>query len=134
MGRRSTVYSLPGATREELNRRIVAAGFGGYDDHAAWLAEEGHAISASAVKRYGKRLRRTAEADAARSGDKDPLAVAERTAGLAIDRLHDIVSAEGGGPNTLRDALAALDHAVRVISTARAQRATPRSADNGTPD
>ena len=57
MPRRSSVYTLDESVRAELDRRIVAAGFGRYAEHAAWLAGQGYAIGESAIQRYGKRLR-----------------------------------------------------------------------------
>ena len=58
---RSTVFHLDAATREELDRRIIASGFGGYAEHAELFAAQGHAISRPALQRYGKRLKRHAE-------------------------------------------------------------------------
>ena len=54
---RSTVYRLDAAIRAELDGRIAAAGYGGYADHAAWLAEKGYAVSQAAIQRYSKRLK-----------------------------------------------------------------------------
>ncbi|MEM1055172.1 MAG: DUF3486 family protein [Bacteroidota bacterium] len=54
MPARSSVYTLPPELREQLDQRLVASGFGGYDALAEWLAESGHEISRSAIGRYGK--------------------------------------------------------------------------------
>lgn len=56
MAARSKVKTLPDAIRDELDRRLVAMGFGGYDDLAAWLTEAGYEISRSAVHRYGQKF------------------------------------------------------------------------------
>lgn len=65
MPKRSTVYALPDEVRENLNARLVGAGFGGYEDLADWLAGEGYQISKSALHRYGQDLQ--ADFDAAMS-------------------------------------------------------------------
>ena len=152
---RSTVYSLPGATREELNRRIVAAGFGGYDDHAAWLADQGHAISVSAVKRYGKRLRRTAEADAARAAEAtaavvarvrratemaraindatgdDPLAVPEKVADLLMGRLYELAADEEIDAKTLQGIARSLNDVIDTMAAIRSERSEPLGQARG---
>lgn len=56
MGARSKVLDLPDDVRTELERRLVGSGFGGYDDLAAWMAEQGYAVSRSSLGRYGKSL------------------------------------------------------------------------------
>lgn len=50
---RSKVDQLPEGIREELNRRLIGSGFAGYEEHAAWLAEQGFEIRKSSVHRYG---------------------------------------------------------------------------------
>lgn len=63
---RSSVYALPEGLRQELNARLVRAGFGSYQDLTDWLGEQGYEISRSALHRYGSEL----EADyAAAMGD-----------------------------------------------------------------
>ena len=54
---RSAAYKLPPEVRAELDRRLVASGFGAYRRHAAWLRGLGHQISKSAVAVYGEHLR-----------------------------------------------------------------------------
>lgn len=56
MPRRSSVLAVPPEIREELNARLVAGGFAGYEELAAWLAAQGCQISKSALHRYGKGL------------------------------------------------------------------------------
>lgn len=56
MPARSAVEQLPDAVRRELERRLVAQGFGGYEDLAAWLQEQGFGISKSAIHRHGQRF------------------------------------------------------------------------------
>lgn len=50
---RSKVDQLPEQIREELNRRLIGSGFSSYEEHAAWLAEQGFEIRKSSVHRYG---------------------------------------------------------------------------------
>lgn len=54
----SKVDLLPPEVREELDRRIVANGFGGYVELAEWLSEQGYEISKSTVGERGLRLKR----------------------------------------------------------------------------
>ncbi|MFP4132200.1 MAG: DUF3486 family protein [Thiohalospira sp.] len=61
MPKRSAVEQLPDEVRDELDRRLSDAGFGGYQELADWLTEQGYEISRSAVHRYGQRLERRME-------------------------------------------------------------------------
>lgn len=58
MPRRSKFVLLPAALREEFDARLIASGFSGYLDHAAWLKHQGYAIGKSAAHRYGAQLER----------------------------------------------------------------------------
>lgn len=51
---RSAVSQLPDEVRDELNKRLVATSFSGYEDLAAWLSEKGFEVSKSSVHRYGR--------------------------------------------------------------------------------
>lgn len=53
---RNGVYALPPELREQLNARLVQAGFGGYEGLVTWLDSQGYQISRSAVHRYGQAL------------------------------------------------------------------------------
>ena len=55
--RSSVLLTLPEDVRYELDARIIEHGFGGYRKHAAWLKSRGHAISESALQRYGRALK-----------------------------------------------------------------------------
>ena len=59
---RSSVYALPQEVRDRLNARLVESGFGDYTALSDWLAEQGYAISRSAVHRYGRELESEYEA------------------------------------------------------------------------
>ncbi len=56
MARRPAVDSLPQEVRRTLDERLVASGFSGYVALAAWLAEQGFAISKSSLQRHGQAL------------------------------------------------------------------------------
>lgn len=53
---RSAVTQLPDEIRAELDRRLVASGFGGYVQLSDWLAEQGLEISKSSLQRYGSQF------------------------------------------------------------------------------
>jgi len=54
MPAKSKVLSLPKPVREELDARLVASGFQGYEELSAWLIRQGFEISKSTVHRYGQ--------------------------------------------------------------------------------
>jgi hypothetical protein len=53
MPARSKVLLLPEAIRSDLDSRLVAGGFAGYEALSDWLGEQGFEISKSALHRYG---------------------------------------------------------------------------------
>ena len=150
MPRRSTVYTLDEAVRATLDRRIVAAGFARYADHAAWLAGQGYALSEAALQRYGKRLRRSAECDTARSSEAaasaiarirhstemaraineaagdDPLAMSARAAELCMVRLYEIAAREDIDVKTLQAISRSLNDSLRAMAAIRSEREEAR--------
>ena len=56
MPSRRKIFELPIELREELERRLVSSGFGGYCGLSDWLAEQGFSISKSALHKYGQEL------------------------------------------------------------------------------
>jgi len=72
MGKRALIAKMPDAVREELDRRLMASAFSGYDALALWLASLGHAISKSSVHRYGANLQRRLQ------GMREPVTPAQR--------------------------------------------------------
>ena len=150
---RSTVYTLDEVTRADLDRRIVAAGFGGYADHAAWLSGQGHAVSAHVLQRYGKRLRRTVDADSARAteataaavarirqttelahacanaGGGDPVAIAEKSAEAVMLRLFELTGREDVDAKTLQTITRAVNETLRSIAAIREEQSL-RAASN----
>ncbi len=143
---RSSLYRLDEATRESLDRRIIAAGFGDYADHASWLREQGHEISVAALQRYGRRLKATTDVDAARRNDRvaeaiarvkhtaeiakamneaagdDPLAIPTQTVELCMTRLYDLVAKDDIDAATLRTIVRALNESVRTMASVRSER------------
>lgn len=91
MPRRSKVKSLPKGVRKELDQKLVENGFQDYEDLSAWLAEQGHEISKSAVHRYGK-------------GFEDRLDALR----IATGQAQEIVSAVGDDEGAMGDALTML--------------------------
>ncbi|MFC3716817.1 DUF3486 family protein [Luteimonas soli] len=53
MAPRSKVDQLPEAVRQELEQKLIANGFGGYEALTEWLTEQGFEISKSSVHRWG---------------------------------------------------------------------------------
>ena len=52
----SRVFRLNEETRAELDRRLIASHFRGYDDHAAWLAGLGHpGMTRGVIRCYARR-------------------------------------------------------------------------------
>ena len=147
---RSTVYTLPEPVREALDRRIIAAGFGRYADHAAWLAGQGHAISLAALQRYGRRLRDGVERDRAgareaaaamtarirrsnemaraidEATDDDPLALPERAVGMCLLRICEAATEEDVDPRTLQAAGRLLSDCLRGMEFIRSEREEAR--------
>ena len=56
MPQRSAVSLLPNDVKEELNRRLIAGGFSGYQELTDWLDEQGFSISRSSLHRYGQKF------------------------------------------------------------------------------
>ena len=143
---RSTVYTLDESVRAALDRRIVAAGFGRYADHAAWLTAQGYAISEAAIQRYGKQLRRSAERDSARASEgaaaviarirhsaemaraineaagDDPLTVSARAAEMCMVRLYEIAAGEDIDAKTLQAISRSLNDSLRAVTAIRSER------------
>ena len=91
MAQRSSIFTrLPLKLRIQLDRRLIAGGFGGYAELTKWLHRQGYRISKSALNRYGVELEhRERELALARAGEQ-----AAVFAGLAQE--------EDGVPTTRR--------------------------------
>lgn len=53
MAPRSKVTGLPDDKRQELEQRLIASGFAGYEELADWLNSQGYQISKSSLHRWG---------------------------------------------------------------------------------
>lgn len=153
MSRRSQVYTLDESTRAELERRIVSAGYGGYLDHAEWLAGLGHNLSPKALQRYGQQLRQTVEADRVRTveataeavarirqtiemsrtiadaGGGDPVAVAERSAETVLSRLYKIIGRDETDAATLKTVSTSISNIIRTVAVFRDERTLREAAE-----
>ena len=78
---RSKVDSLPQDVLDELNSRLVAAGFSGYEGFAEWLKDKGFDISKSALHRHGSALEAEFEEAMADARRTRALAKAARESG-----------------------------------------------------
>ena len=56
MGERSKILSLPEATRNELDAKLIGGGFADYVALEAWLRAQGFEVGKSSIQRYGSKL------------------------------------------------------------------------------
>ena len=56
MGRCNAILRLPADVRAEVNARLAASNFTGYERLSEWLKAEGSDISTSSVHRYGQSI------------------------------------------------------------------------------
>lgn len=100
---RSPLDTLPEPVLTELNQRLIASGFAGYVDLAAWLTEQGFTISKSAVHRHGSALQASMEKSINRArermeiakalkgaSDEDKAALMEANEMVAMDQIMDL--------------------------------------------
>ena len=128
---RSTVYQVDEVTRLELDRRIVAAGYGGYAGHAEWLAGLGYTISEAALHRYGRNLRERLKRDpgarhmaaavraVAGANNDAALDMAERTAAKLLERICEMVESPGVPAESLQAMSCSLRATVGAIAAVR---------------
>ena len=96
MGRRSSIKSLPGEVREEIDARLVENGFTGYTELSDEMRHRGFEISKSALHRHGaameKRLQmiRAAKEISAAGVDADIMAelCGDATLVVVVDRAY----------------------------------------------
>jgi hypothetical protein len=62
MGVRSKIALLPAPVREKLDNLIVDRAFGGYQDLAEWLQQQGYSVARNSVQRHGARLQQQIQA------------------------------------------------------------------------
>lgn len=124
---RSPLDTLPEALLTELNQRLIANGFGGYIELAAWLTEQGFTISKSAVHRHGSALQASMEKSINRArermeiakalkgaSDEDKAALMEANEMVAMDQIMDLFDASAD--MEAGDRLAAVPKLVRAIA------------------
>lgn len=123
---------LPSEIRDELNRRIVEGGFGGYVDLSDWLAEQGFSIGKSVLAEHGGRLRHrieavklaTEQAEALVSSTRDDQnALADASLRMVQEKLFEVLLAgEEGDPKTLAGVARAFADVARASERIREAR------------
>ena len=124
---RSPLDTLPDDLKTELNQRLIANGFAGYVDLAAWLTDQGYQIGKSAVHRYGSELQASMEKSINRArermeiakalkgaSDEDKAALMEANEMVAMDQIMDLFDASADMEAGER--LAAVPKLVRAIA------------------
>jgi len=56
MARLNSITRLPAGVQDEINARLITAGFANYEAHSDELRQRGFAVSKSALGCYGKTL------------------------------------------------------------------------------
>lgn len=92
MPRRSKIEQLPIDARAKIDRLLIQAGFGGYDDLVARIRDElgVDAGEKSSVQRYGSKLQRRLEA--IKASTEAARAISEAAPDEADDRSNAIIS------------------------------------------
>ena len=132
MAKRSKVLALPRALRERLDQLLVEAGFSGYEDLSAWLAEQGHPVSSSTLQRYGSQYEAKLEsvrlstemANAlVQASPDDAGAMADASIRLVQDRMFDLLlKSEEGDLKGVANAARAIAETARASAMIRAER------------
>lgn len=123
MPRRSGVLALPATLRDELNARLVANGFSGYEALSEWLEEQGYSLSKSALHRHGNALE--ADFEAAMSDVQRTTALARAWAKSDEDEQGDLLDATA---RMLQDALLRITIAMRRAEAAAEESDPAESA------
>lgn len=123
MPRRSGVLALPASVRDELNARLVANGFSGYEALSEWLEEQGYTLSKSALHRHGSALE--ADFEAAMSDVQRTTALARAWAKSDEDEQGDLLDATA---RMLQDALLRITIAMRRAEAAAEESDPAESA------
>lgn len=111
MGRRSKIKDLPQDVLDDLNARLIGAGFAGYGDLAGWLKERGYDISKSGLQRHGSALEAEFEEAMADARRTRALARAARQEGGEQDNSMLEAATEIMQDNLLRVSLRMKDEA-----------------------
>lgn len=88
MGERSKIVTmLPKRLRESLDQKLIDGSFSHYRELEGWLADQGFAISRSAIQRYGSEFEQRVQAIALASSQAEAIAKA------APDRANSMTDA-----------------------------------------
>ena len=87
----AAINTLPEQIKSELNNKLIANSFSGYEELALWLANQGFNISKSSVHRYGQQFKNSLE-----------------SIKLITEQARAIAEAAGDDENSLGDALTRL--------------------------
>jgi hypothetical protein len=88
------ISTMPEVIRDQLDRRLVASGFGDLVAIAGWLSDQGYPIGKSALGAYSKANRAHIESRVAAAGAADAGA-ADRLAAFRL-RVLELAAAEPG--------------------------------------
>ena len=139
MPARSKIAVLPEDVRAELDRRLIANGFGGLADLSEWLSSQGFAISKTSVQRHSSLLERrieqvrqatlASEALVEAVGDEQG-SMADASLRLIQSKIHDLMmAAEDDDLKSLAAAARALADVARAsVSVQRERRKVLREA------
>jgi len=128
---RSKIRTLPEDVRRELDARLIASGFGGYAELAAWLNDNGLEIGVSSVKRYGADLEKriemirlaTEQAESLVEAAGDTGALADGAMRLIQMKIWDVMStADEGDIKALATAARSLADTARASVTIQQER------------
>lgn len=86
----SKIDLVDDSTRQELDERIIAAGFGSYIALSNWLRERGYSIGKSAIGAYGQKLER--RISAIKTSTEAARMIAQAAPDDADDRSNAIIS------------------------------------------
>ena len=128
---RSKIRAFPEDVRRELDARLIANGFGGYAELAAWLNGNGLEIGVSSVKRYGAELEKriemirlaTEQAESLVEAAGDTGALADGAMRLIQMKIWDVMStADEGDIKALATAARSLADTARASVTIQQER------------
>ena len=91
--RRNSIDKLPPFIRRRLQRKLYERGFRDYAGLAAELAAQGHAVSKSALHRYGRKLEEAVKAaELTTLGQGDEPRQNDAPYGIQLDFLDELES------------------------------------------
>jgi hypothetical protein len=112
MPRRSKITLLPPEIKAQFDKLLIEKGFSDYDGIAAWLQEQGYAISRSAAHRYGQEF-------------EEKMAALK----IATEQARAITEAVGDGEGLMGDALTSLCQEKAFQVLVKMQEIDPENVD-----